>query len=159
MMITNMELWKIVYKGLLQFVLGTLSSFILGFCMWIARELIAHFDILWKYKISSFILNYDHFLLFIIHLGLPLGAILGIIIVDRLIFKLPTYSLSGIMSGFLCGVAGTIFILWLLPLTKIDITKFIPFFSSFGYDAYVFLLPILVGVLSVIGYRIAMYLK
>ena len=45
--------------------------------------------------------------------GIPIGALLGISIVDKLIYKSSSWNLPGIITGFLLSFAGAFVSLWL----------------------------------------------
>ena len=144
---------KMAYKILLQFVSGCLCSFGLYRCLDAIWGWLSYFEALWKYKPISFILNYDHFLFFIDFVGLPVGSLIGIWVVDRIIFKVSLNNFSGMAIGFLLSVLGVVLVLWILPLIKVDIVTFVPGFSSMGYDVYVYFAPIMIAFLSTVGYN------
>jgi ABC-type methionine transport system permease subunit len=123
--------------------------------MWVIRELLANIDILWQFKASSFILNYRNFILLISHLGLPIGSVLGILLADKLIFKLRSYNLVRVIVSFLSSVFGIVLVVWILPILRINVyTFFGSLSSSMGYDLNIILLPLISSLFAVIAYNV-----
>ena len=141
---------------ILHFISSCLAAFLLGLILWIIREMIATFDLIWRYKISTFILDYDHFMIFfIILLCLPVGSILGILVVDKWIFKLPALSVKGMVLGFIFSFLG----MGAMIIMRIFVegnSDMIPAALDYiiGTDRLIFVMPVIAGFLSSLGYNI-----
>ncbi len=81
----------------------------------------------------------------VIFFGIPIGCLLGILVVDKIIFKYQGYNLLGISLGFvLCFLIGGIGSVLLI--------------DKIGRSA-VFFIPLIIIALSFIGYYIPIILK
>jgi uncharacterized membrane protein len=59
-------------------------------------------------KISPLIFDYPHFIIVIMHLGLPLGSLLGIWIANKCLSKASTFSIRGAALGFAFSFLGVL---------------------------------------------------
>ena len=76
---------------------------------------------------------------FILFLGVPIGALLGISLVDKLLFKSQGYNIFGLVLGFILSQFGVVLGIFLL--------------DSIGNTA-LFFIPLIIGLLSLVGYNV-----
>jgi hypothetical protein len=95
----------------------------------------------------------------ILFLGIPLGGPLGMLFVDRVIFKSTTHYVWRIVTGSLMGVLGSAFVYWVLPLCGVDFDAWFPpisdIYLTWGIESF-FLISVF---FSLIGYNAIGLLK
>jgi hypothetical protein len=89
-----------------------------------------------------------------VFLGIPIGALLGICLVDKLIFNLPRYDKQGIATGLLLGILGVIPGIGIVHLTSIGL-----FPTILGVEAEEFWYILTAVFYPLIGYNYALFLK
>lgn len=120
-------------KIILEFLIGCLLSGTCFVCFCILNILFESLDI-------EMFFGGDQASLFCgLFLGVPIGALVGISLVDKLIFKSQGSHMIGILVGFILGEFGVVLGIWLL--------------DQIGVRA-IFLIPFMVTCLSLIGYNI-----
>lgn len=137
---------RIIPRIILQFIAGIVFAFGVGICVWALSYSLT--DIL---ELDSFILNLDNTIYSILFLGLPIGGLLGISMVDKLIFKSQGYNKLGIVIGFSLSTFGTVLVGWILPIFDIRFFDWILPVVHINIDILVF--PFVVAFFAVIGYN------
>lgn len=119
-------------KIIFQFAVGSIFAFG-GFCAaWVLCNLVDTFA---EITVDWVLLH-----LAAVYLGLPIGSLLGIFLVDKLFFKVQGYNVLGIPVGFLLCVLAIALSTWFLQGTRGNIGLYLmPFIASFfsliGYNA------------------------
>ncbi len=145
------------YKFILHFISSCLCAFLVGLLLWSVRELIATFDTIWQLQLASFVFNYEHYMYIIIFLGVPLGSVLGLLFVDKLILKLPEWNVKGILRDFLCSFLGMV----LLGLTRYwaEGCEDGPIVFFIRGDRFILVILIVAGFLATLGHSISFRYK
>ena len=91
------------YNFVLHFASGCLCAFLTGWCLWITPQLLGYlFDSLAQWNG----LDYDHYMFIIIFLGVPVGSVLGVLLVDKLVLKSPEWNVRAMLLAFLFAFLG-----------------------------------------------------
>ena len=146
---------KPVIKFVVRCVSGSICAFLLGVFLWIFREGLASMEFIWETTLGSWILNYDHFMLFIVLLGLPIGAAGGIVLLGKLLMGYEP-NLIAIAIGILFGTSSLLLIFWIPARLGLELERLVPGYEIIGNNILIVLLPLTVGLFVAIGHDIAL---
>ena len=145
---------KPMIRFIFNWIVGSISAFMLGVILYFVDVALSSIKILWETKLGSWLLDVFHFWFFITLVGLPIGTIGGIILMNKVILK-TSLNRMAIAIGIASSVFGLILVIWLLPAIGFDISRMMPNFEKMGYNVQIFLLPLTSGLFGTIGYEIA----
>ena len=138
-------------KFLLQFVLSLVFAIVCGFSMWLIREFLAVIEVT---KMSPFIFGYTHFMLVIIHLGLPLGGVLGVWIANKCLSRASMFSFRGAALGFALSLLGMLLLIILRLVAEGPAGEDNAFLHLLRSDLILVLVLVSAGLLATIGYNL-----
>jgi len=130
---------------MLQYFIGVIFTFVFGICCYFLCFIA---DVILK----GIELATAFYLIF--YVACPLGAALGMSYLDKWIFKQKKENISNIIAAFFLGVFSVGLILWFLPtICNIDVFQWFHSISGLNSDVFIFSLPVIMVLFSLIGYN------
>jgi len=129
---------------------------VLVISLWLVREFLAFIEVT---KISPFIFGHTHFWLVTVHLGLPLGSLLGIWIANKCLSRASTLSIRGAALGFAISFLGMLLLVAVGLVAEGPAGEANALLFLLRGDLLVVLLVVSAGLLATIGYNLGLRRK
>lgn len=135
---------RMIIKLIVFYISGTIFAFATSICVWcLCFVPPILFDVCVLYVPTAFYL--------IMLLAMPLGASLGMLVVDKLIFKRGAQAIWRVVGAFLSSLLGIVLVWRILPLFGLKILDWVPLVHGVNIDFY--LLPFVSGLFALCGYN------